>query len=685
MSQKITVQDGNMEFVVIETEGDVVFDLVEGDINLGTDGLFTGTINLGTRVDVSESTGTLSIFDSTFADSIAMNHDGTDFNIVGTNTTDINITGITTLAAGTVDATFDAITATSFSGPLTGAATQITVADTADATTFLVLVGDAIGDKPPLTDGALTYDAGTGALSATSFVGALTGNADTATALATGRTIGMTGDVAWTSASFDGTGNVAGTSTIQPDAVTMDMIVDVATDTFLGRVTGGTGTVEVLTNAQAKTALDLTGTNSGDEPAASLTVVGVVELATGVETNTGTDATRAVTPDGLDDWTGSAQFTTAGVLTATSYGGITESDLLNRSADETIGGVYTFSDVVITQASDTSAASIRLPHGAAPTSPVDGDIWTTTSSAFVRINGATQDLLAGATPTVITVADETTDTTSFPLFVTAVTGDLGPKTNAGFTFDASTADLNATLIAGIANANLLDKIAAETITAAWTFAGVADVILEDDVEARFGTGNDSRIYFDSSDTFFDLTGASNDFNLRVNATELAITAAPNGAVGLYWDALNKFNTVDHTATDQISGAELLDAEGNMQPAGVGVVITDSTTFDTAATHEPFTQTNATQTIYWVGTGTSNFDTFGNTGNSQTFIPVGTMWYVQSNGSGTLVIRGGTSVTIRYWAGTGAPADADVTVAQGGVATVRKVADNIYDVWGIGLS
>ena len=33
---------------------------------------------------------------------------------------------------------------------------------------------------------------------------------NTATALATGRTIGMTGDVVWTSASFDGSGNVTG-------------------------------------------------------------------------------------------------------------------------------------------------------------------------------------------------------------------------------------------------------------------------------------------------------------------------------------------------------------------------------------------------------------------------------------------------------------------------------------------
>jgi hypothetical protein len=50
--------------------------------------------------------------------------------------------------------------------------------------------------------------------------------ADTSTALATARTIGMSGDVVWTSASFDGSGNVTGTATIQADAVEQSMIAD---------------------------------------------------------------------------------------------------------------------------------------------------------------------------------------------------------------------------------------------------------------------------------------------------------------------------------------------------------------------------------------------------------------------------------------------------------------------------
>lgn len=44
---------------------------------------------------------------------------------------------------------------------------------------------------------------------------------------------------------------------------------------------------------------------------------------------------------------------------------------------------------LLTAASTTSRASISMPHGSAPTSPVDGDLWTTTAGLFVRINGAT--------------------------------------------------------------------------------------------------------------------------------------------------------------------------------------------------------------------------------------------------------------------------------------------------------
>ena len=60
--------------------------------------------------------------------------------------------------------------------------------------------------------------------------GAVAGNATTATALATGRTIGMTGDVVWTSASFDGSANVTAAAALQANTVDSAELVDGSVD-----------------------------------------------------------------------------------------------------------------------------------------------------------------------------------------------------------------------------------------------------------------------------------------------------------------------------------------------------------------------------------------------------------------------------------------------------------------------
>ena len=79
--------------------------------------------------------------------------------------------------------------------------------------------------------------------------GSTTGNAATATtaaALTTGRTIGMTGDVVWTSASFDGSGNVTGTATIQAGVVSSTELASAVT--LLIKDSGGT-TVKTIIGA----------------------------------------------------------------------------------------------------------------------------------------------------------------------------------------------------------------------------------------------------------------------------------------------------------------------------------------------------------------------------------------------------------------------------------------------------
>jgi len=44
---------------------------------------------------------------------------------------------------------------------------------------------------------------------------------------------------------------------------------------------------------------------------------------------------------------------------------------------------------LVVPATTTTRAGINSPHGTAPTTPVDGDIWTTTAGLYVRVNGST--------------------------------------------------------------------------------------------------------------------------------------------------------------------------------------------------------------------------------------------------------------------------------------------------------
>jgi len=183
-------------------------------------------------------------------------------------TGNISLPGVN--ATGNQDTSGTATTATT--------ATNVTVADeSSDTTCFPLFVTAATGGLPPRSGTNLTFNSSTGILTATGFAGpitgAVTGNAATATALATGRTIGMTGDVVWTSPSFDGSGNVTATATIQANSVTM------GTDTtgdYVATVTAGTG-------------LTSTGATSGESIAHSLSVDAAQTQITSVGTiGTGT-------------------------------------------------------------------------------------------------------------------------------------------------------------------------------------------------------------------------------------------------------------------------------------------------------------------------------------------------------------------------------------------------------------
>lgn len=62
---------------------------------------------------------------------------------------------------------------------------------------------------------------------------------------------------------------------------------------------------------------------------------------------------------------------------------------LTAGGNASVGGTLGVTGKLTTAASGTSAAGLNLPHGSAPTSPTNGDVWTTTAGLYARINGAT--------------------------------------------------------------------------------------------------------------------------------------------------------------------------------------------------------------------------------------------------------------------------------------------------------
>lgn len=96
----------------------------------------------------------------------------------------------------------------------------------------------AIGGNGAFVDTSSTQTVGGTKTFSNTITGSISGNAGTATALANGRTIAITGDLTYTSGSFDGTGNVTGTGTLANSGVTAGTYTKITVDAK-GRATVG--------------------------------------------------------------------------------------------------------------------------------------------------------------------------------------------------------------------------------------------------------------------------------------------------------------------------------------------------------------------------------------------------------------------------------------------------------------
>ena len=181
---------GNGRFDLTQSNGTTLEDLRVGTITAGAwNGTAIGSQYGGTGQDFSSSSGVIKVSSGTMS--------------AGTIALASEVSGTLPIANGGTGATSASAARTAL-----GLGTIATQASDSVNIDGGAIDGTIIGGTSKAAIGGTTITA------TTAFVGDLTGTAANATILATGRTIGMTGDMTWTSASFDGSGNVTGTGTL---------------------------------------------------------------------------------------------------------------------------------------------------------------------------------------------------------------------------------------------------------------------------------------------------------------------------------------------------------------------------------------------------------------------------------------------------------------------------------------
>ncbi len=133
------------------------------------------------------------------------------------------------------------------------------------------------------------------------------------------------------------------------------------------------------------------------------------------------------------------------------------------------------------------------------------------------------------TPTTITVADESSDTTCNVLFTTAATGDLGPKTGTNLTFNSSTGALTATSFVGAVSTAAQTAITSVGTLTAITIDGayeqVAEAVGALDIDCSTGNYFTKTINANSTFTFSNpaASGTVTSFTLELTHTSGTVT------------------------------------------------------------------------------------------------------------------------------------------------------------------
>ena len=364
--------------------GQTIASTYDGLLKLSdNDGLTASVKNIedgfGVASPVNISTAVL--FIKPTSDTSSTPTSGKEFEVVGNAliTGDLQIDNIN-IDGNTISATSGVVTLSN--GTI---ATTQSQSDNSTKVATTAYVDTSAGNYLPLAGGTMSGSiamggnniSGGGTATFNSFVGDLTGNADTATALETARTIQVSGDIAG-SASFDGTADINISTTIQPNSVAL------GTDTtgnYVATISGtaneitvsdsGSESAAVTISLPSSISVDVTGDLRGDVYNADGSII----------LNTGDNSIDAVLSNGVRATTQSASDNSTKIATTAYVDNQVTIQDLDFAGDSGTGSV------------DLDSQTFTVAGGTNVTTSVSGQTVTINATGSVDGSGTANDVV----------------------------------------------------------------------------------------------------------------------------------------------------------------------------------------------------------------------------------------------------------------------------------------------------